>query len=461
MPPRTPLVAVKVDPSKPGWEQETPLHNRWHPDIPHVCEVEEGQLFRVETIDWTGGQIKDDDSAADMKNIDLSVIHWLSGPIRVVDNEGEPAKPGDLLCVEICNLGPLPGDEWGYTGIFDRDNGGGFLTEHFPNAAKAIWHFDGIYASSRHIPGVRFAGIIHPGLIGTAPSKELLDIWNEREGALVAAGPEGTTLGGILHTRPLALLPQAKGAYLGKITSKDEAFARVASEAARTVPGREHGGNCDIKNLSRGSRLWLPVFVEGANLSMGDMHFSQGDGEVSFCGAIEMSGFLELKCEILRGGMEQYLTPMGPTKMHVNPIFETGPLEPRYAEYLVFEGISVDENGKQHYLDATVAYKRAVLNAIDYLSKFGYTKEQIYLLLSCCPCEGRISGIVDVPNACATLAVPVAIFDQDIRPKKGGPPTGPRLIKHAQVPMEDYTGDLPRFCCGAHAAVSDAAKEAA
>jgi formamidase len=44
-----------------------------------------------------------------------------------------------------------------------------------------------------------------------------------------------------------------------------------------------------------------------------------------------------------------------------------------------------------------VAYKRAVLNAIDYLSKFGYTKEQIYLLLSCCPCEGRISGIVDIP----------------------------------------------------------------
>ena len=37
------------------------------------------------------------------------------------------------------------------------------------------------------------------------------------------------------------------------------------------------------------------MFVEGANLSTGDMHFSQGDGEVSFCGAIEMSGFLELK----------------------------------------------------------------------------------------------------------------------------------------------------------------------
>jgi hypothetical protein len=39
-----------------------------------------------------------------------------------------------------------------------------------------------------------------------------------------------------------------------------------------------------------------------------------------------MSGFLELKCEIIRGGMEKYLTPMGPTKLHVHPIFEISPL---------------------------------------------------------------------------------------------------------------------------------------
>lgn len=51
--------------------------------------------------------------------------------------------------------------------------------------------------------GVRFAGLIHPGLIGTAPSQQLLDIWNQREAALVEAGPEATTLGGVLHTRPL------------------------------------------------------------------------------------------------------------------------------------------------------------------------------------------------------------------------------------------------------------------
>ena len=85
-----------------------------------------------------------------------------------------------------------------------------------------------------------------------------------------------------------------------------------------------------------------------------------------------------IRCEIIRGGMKEYLTPMGPTPLHVNPIFEIGPVEPRFSEWLVFEGISVDESGKQHYLDATVAYKRAVLNAIDYLSKFGYSKEQVF-----------------------------------------------------------------------------------
>ncbi len=78
----------------------------------------------------------------------------------------------------------------------------------------------------------------------------------------------------------------------------------------------------------------------------------------------------------MRGGMEQYLTPMGPTKLHVNPIFEISPLEPQFSEWLVFEGLSIDEFGRQHYLDASVAYKRAVLNCIHYLAKFGYTKQQ-------------------------------------------------------------------------------------
>ncbi|KAJ1493108.1 hypothetical protein T484DRAFT_1769202, partial [Baffinella frigidus] len=53
-----------------------------------------------------------------------------------------------------------------------------------------------------------------------------------------------------------------------------------------------------------------------------------GDGEVSFCGAIEMSGFLELKCTVIKGGMK-LLPAVGPSPLSVNPIFEIGPLEPR------------------------------------------------------------------------------------------------------------------------------------
>ncbi|KAF8017322.1 hypothetical protein BT93_H2492 [Corymbia citriodora subsp. variegata] len=437
-----PRLVIPIDVKKKPSEQALPLHSRWHPEIPPVVEVRTGEFFRVEMMDWSGGVITQDYSAEDIKYADLSTGHHLSGPIRVLDRDGVPAKPGDLLAVEICNLGPLPGDEWGFTATFDRDRGGGFLTDHFPCATKAIWYFEGIYAYSPQIPGVRFPGLTHPGLIGTAPSKELLKIWNDREREVEENGRQTFKLCEVVHSRPLAFLPSTKGCLLGKIQEGTPEWERIAREAARTTPGRENGGNCDIKNLGRGSKIYLPVFVEGANLSTGDMHFSQGDGEISFCGAIEMSGFLELKCEIIRGGMKEYLTPMGPTPLHVNPIFEIGPVEPRFSEWLVFEGISVDESGRQHYLDATVAYKRAVLNAIDYLSKFGYSKEQMYLLLSCCPCEGRISGIVDSPNACVTLAIPTAIFDQDIRPKNKIP-VGPRLVRKPDVLKCTYDGNQP------------------
>ena len=55
-------------------EQSPPLHNRWHPEIPPVATVKEGDVFRVETVDWTGGQIKNDDSADDVKGVDLSQV---------------------------------------------------------------------------------------------------------------------------------------------------------------------------------------------------------------------------------------------------------------------------------------------------------------------------------------------------------------------------------------------------
>ena len=71
--------------------------------------------------------------------------------------------------------------------------------------------------------------------------------------------------------------------------------------------------------------------------------------------------------------------------------------------------------------NVTIAYRRACLNAIDYLKKFGYSGEQAYTILSTAPVEGRVSGVVDIPNACVSLYIPLAIFDFDIRPNSKGP----------------------------------------
>jgi formamidase len=155
--------------------------------------------------------------------------------------------------------------------------------------------------------------------------------------------------------------------------------------------------------------------VKDAKLSGADLHFSQGDGEITFCGAIEMGGFIDFRVDLIKGGMEKY----GVT---TNPIFMPGNVEPRYTEFMSFIGISVDhDTDTNYYLDATLAYRRACLNAIEYLKKWGYTGEQAYLLLGSAPIEGRISGIVDIPNACCSLYLPTAIFDFDVRPNAEGP----------------------------------------
>jgi formamidase len=401
-----PEIIYGVDQSKSFFEQEVPGHNRWHPDIPPVAAVQPDSEFRLECREWFDGTIHHDDSADDVRNVDLSIVHALSGPVAV-----DGAAPGDLLVVDILDMGPVPqqqgpvaGQGWGYTGIFAKENGGGFLTDLFPAGYKAVWDFHGREATSRHLPGVRLSGIPHTGIIGTAPSRQLLEQWNRRERALINTAPDAVP--------PLALPPNPQNALLGSL--KGDAAATAAREAARTVPPRENGGNQDIKNLSIGSRIFLPVFTEGGLLSVGDLHFSQGDGEITFCGAIEMGGYVDLHVDLIKDGMAKY----GVT---TNPFFMPGRHEPAYDEYLTFVGLSVDADGQQHYLDSQLAYRQACLNAIAYLTKFGYSREQAYLILGAAPIDGRFSGVVDVPNSCATVYLPTAIFDFDIRPSAAGP----------------------------------------
>ncbi|KAH9933555.1 Acetamidase/Formamidase [Epithele typhae] len=393
---------ISVDPFVPA-DQQKGIHNRWHPEIPAFATVKPGEAFKVQCVDWTGAQIGNNDTSDDIRDVDLTKVHNLSGPVAV-----EGAEPGDCLVVDILDVQPFEKMPWGYTGIFELENGGGLFAKEFKSrAAKAIWDFEGVYASSRHIPGVRFAGVSHPGLIGTMPSAELLKTWNERECGLIAEHPGAMPA--------VAFPPEPTGAYVGTAEPLPaDVLEKIMKEGARTIPGREHGGNCDIKNLSKGSRCYFPVFVPGALLSVGDLHFSQGDGEMSFCGAIEMAGIITFKCSIIKGGVDKFALKQ--------PLFLPSPVDPMYSSKLIFEGISVDYHGdgKQYNMDATVAYKMAALNAIAYLEKLGYTRQQAYLLLSAAPVESHVGAIVDSPNACVTLGIPTGIFDFDIMPKPEG-----------------------------------------
>jgi formamidase len=76
--------------------------------------------------------------------------------------------------------------------------------------------------------------LIHPGILGCAPSAEVLAEWNHREGELIAANT--------VADRIVAQPPNVTNAHAG--SSADDVKERVAKEGARTIPvGTKH---CEI-----------------------------------------------------------------------------------------------------------------------------------------------------------------------------------------------------------------------
>jgi acetamidase/formamidase len=128
----------------------------------------------------------------------------------------EGARPGQMLVVEVLDV---KAPEWGYTSF---SPGRGLLPDDFPSAYIRIWDLeDG--QSARGLEGVRVPLAPFCGVMGVA---------------LAEPG---------VHS---------------------------------TIPPRRVGGNMDVRQLTAGSRLYLPIEVDGALFSVGDAHGAQGDGEV-------------------------------------------------------------------------------------------------------------------------------------------------------------------------------------
>ncbi|KIY64185.1 Acetamidase/Formamidase [Cylindrobasidium torrendii FP15055 ss-10] len=413
---------VKIDFGKPASAQKG-IHNRFHPDIPVVASIEPGQIVKVECIDYSGGQVGNNDCADDILDLDHSTDHALSGPFNIVG-----AEPGDTLAVEVLDVQPSTEQPWGYSyiapgvGSIDDPND----QDADKRAAKSIWDFHGSSTSSRHIPGVEFQSRAHPGVLATAPSAELLAAWTKRECELVNNCP---------HTF-VAPLPEAVGAFVNQDDLPEELRQRIYREGARTGPSRETAGNIDVGSLVAGSTMYLPVFVPGAKLSVGDLHFSEADGEPT--AAIEMAGILTMTVSVIKRGVKE----LGFT----SPVYMTSPREVIYRKQLTFTGICVSPNGVQHFSDATLAYQNACWSAMRYLMKFGYSWEQVYMLMATAPLESRVIATANKPNTVVSLGLPVEIFKFDIMPGNG-----PIVARDLRKPAALSPARLAAFLAGSSA----------
>ncbi len=240
------------------------------------------------------------------------------------------AEPGDALKVTIEGFEP---SGFGWTAVIP---GFGLLADQFTEPALTLWKYDtssmapALFGSNGRVPLKPF-----PGTIGLA---------------LAEPG---------LHS---------------------------------VVPPRRVGGNLDIRDLSAGTILYLPVEVAGALFSVGDTHAAQGDGEV--CGtAIESQMNVVLKFELDKGAnlKTPRFTTAGPVTRHFDA-----------KGYEVTTGIGPD------LMEATRA---AVGNMIELLGKrHGLSAPEAYMLCSVCA-DLRISEVVDMPNWVVSYYFPRLVFE--------------------------------------------------
>jgi acetamidase/formamidase len=158
-----------------------------------------------------------------------------------------------------------------------------------------------------------------------------------------------------------------------------------------TIPPRRNGGNIDIRQLTKGTTLRLPVFVPGALFSCGDVHAAQGDGEV--CGTgIEIESLVTLRFDLRKGENLPELT-----------FHKPGPMTASWNDK-GWEGRTA------HGPDLWANTQQAVRYMIDYLVQdHDLTPHEAFCLCSIAM-DLKISQVVDAPNWIVTACLPMGIF---------------------------------------------------
>ncbi|CAN5340667.1 acetamidase/formamidase family protein [soil metagenome] len=247
--------------------------------------------------------------------------HVVTGPISV-----RGAKPGDLLAMTLVEA--LPRVPYG---VISNRHGRGALPGELPRGGETVSIFSAV-----------------EGLGGGS--------WVDAVGTLPRASGEPVSV-----RYPLA-------PFLGIM-----GVATAGDVRAHSVPPGAHGGNIDIKLLTAGSTLYLPVQVAGALAYVGDPHFAQGDGEVALT-ALEASLRVTVRFDIVPAS-----SPRARFAAEFGPFAET-------PEWLVPTGLDAD---------LREAMKKAVRAALALLSsEYGMSEELAYAYLSAAT-DFDVSQVVD------------------------------------------------------------------
>ncbi|SDK79955.1 acetamidase/formamidase family protein [Natronorubrum texcoconense] len=244
----------------------------------------------------------------------------------------EGAQPGDVLEVELLDL---EHEGWGHSLILPGEAELGLLSDEFPEPSLHVWDLeDGV---AQFVDGIEVPLDPFPGVVGVAPEE---------------AGSH------------------------------------------ETFPPRSVGGNMDIKQLTAGSTVYLPVAVDDALFSIGDCHAAQGDGEV--CGT-GIEAPMTVTCRFdLRSDLsiEQ-------------PQFETtGPFTPTGRDERMYGTTGIGD-------DLMEASRAAVRSMIDHLQEErGLDRNEAYILCSAAV-DLKINEAVNAPNWVVSAYLPQSIFPEE------------------------------------------------
>jgi acetamidase/formamidase len=170
------------------------------------------------------------------------------------------------------------------------------------------------------------------------------------------------------------------------VAPPDGFFPPLSPGVTSSVPPGPHGGNLDLRELTEGSVLYLPVWHPGALLCTGDSHAVQGDGEISLT-ALE-TAMQEVLIEVVLHKQKKFQWPVAETETH-----------------WITVGLDKDLN---------TAMALAARNAIAFLStRAGLTPHDAYALCSIAV-SFRVTQVVDIVRGVHAM-IPRSLFTGELR----------------------------------------------